>query len=119
MRTQGGYRFSLQFGAETEEQVRAGEFLERMGNRKSVMIVNAITHYLDAYPDLASSETKVKVQVNAPIKKAEIEALIRSIIEERLAGMPKVAGVEENAPTVQEALEADITSMLGNLSIFG
>lgn len=42
MRTNGGYRFSLQFAADTEEQIRAGEFLEKMGNRKSVMIVNAI-----------------------------------------------------------------------------
>ena len=39
MRTQGGYRFSLQFAADTEEQKRAGEFLERMGNRKSAIIV--------------------------------------------------------------------------------
>ena len=51
MRTQGGYRFSLQFAAETEEQIRAGEFLERMGNRKSAIVVNAISHYLDANPD--------------------------------------------------------------------
>lgn len=119
MRTQGGYRFSLQFGSDSEDQIRVGEFLERMGNRKSVMIVNAVSHYLDAYPELAFSGTEVKVQVNAPMKKAEIETLIRSIIEERLAGMQQVCTTDVSAQTVHKALEEDITSMLSNLSMFG
>ena len=31
MKRDGRYRFSLQFGAETESQVRAGELLEKLG----------------------------------------------------------------------------------------
>lgn len=119
MRTQGGYRFSLQFAAESEEQIRAGEFLERMGNRKSAIVVNAISHYLDANPELSASNTEVKIQVNSPVKKNEIEALIRSIIEERLGAIPSVSAVTDSLPSVQESLEADITSMLGNIAMFG
>lgn len=119
MRTQGGYRFSLQFAAETEEQIRAGEFLERMGNRKSAIVVNAISHYLDANPELSASNTEVKIQVNAPVRKKEIESLIRSIIEERLGTMPSASVTVNSSLAVQESLEKDITSMLGNLAMFG
>lgn len=119
MRTQGGYRFSLQFSADSEDQVRVGEFLERMGNRKSVMIVNAVSLYLDANPELASSGTEVKVQINAPMKKSEIENLIRSIIAEKLSEMPAPSDAGQTLPKIEETLEHDIASMLGNLSMFG
>lgn len=119
MRTHGGYRFSLQFGADSEEKVRVGDFLERMGNRKSVMIINAVSHYLDDNPKLESSGNEVKVQINALMKKEEIESLIRTIIEERMAGMSSLSTPENSAPSVQKALEEDITSMLSNLALFG
>ena len=60
MRTQGGYRFSLQFAADTEEQKRAGEFLERMRNRKSAIIVEALMTYLDANPKYESADIHIK-----------------------------------------------------------
>lgn len=119
MRTHGGYRFSLQFGADSEEKVRVGDFLERMGNRKSVMIVNAVSHYLDENPELASPGTEVKVQINAAMNKAEIERLIRSIIAEKLSEMPTQCNTGQMLPKIEETLEADITSMLSNLSMFG
>ncbi len=64
MRTQGGYRFSLQFAADTEEQKRAGEFLERMGNRKSAIIVEALMTYLDANPKYESADAAPSITLN-------------------------------------------------------
>lgn len=52
MRKNGKYRFSLQFPAETEEQIQAGELLERLGNRKSAVVVAALGEYLAAHPAL-------------------------------------------------------------------
>ena len=52
MRRQGVYRFSLQFPGDTEERVRAGELLERLGNRKSAVVVAALNQYLDQHPQL-------------------------------------------------------------------
>lgn len=118
MRTNSGYRFSLQFASDTEEQVRVGEFLEKMGNRKSVMVVNAISHYLDAYPDLANSGTEVKVQYNAPMRKDEIEKLIRSIIEEKLSNVSFQSSRCDSTLPDKQSLEEDVASMLGNLSMF-
>ena len=42
MRTGSGYRFSLQFGADTESKIRIGELLEKLGNKKSALIVPAL-----------------------------------------------------------------------------
>lgn len=119
MRTQGGYRFSLQFAADTEEQVRAGEFLERMGNRKSAIIVDALCRFLEENPKLESFDTKVKIQVNSPVKRQEIEAMIRSIIDEKLSESSFSAATGTSSANVRDALEEDISSMLSNLSMFG
>ena len=54
MRNNGKYRFSLQFPAETEEQIQADELLERLGNRKSAVVVAALGEYLAAHPALLS-----------------------------------------------------------------
>lgn len=42
MKRDGKYRFSLQFSDTTEENRVVGELLERMGNRKSTLIVDAV-----------------------------------------------------------------------------
>lgn len=52
MKRDGRYRFSLQFGAETESQVRAGELLEKLGNKKSAVVVAALDAYLETHPEL-------------------------------------------------------------------
>lgn len=45
------FRFSLQWGNDTEEKARAGELLERMGNKKSEFVVLAVTEYLFLFWD--------------------------------------------------------------------
>lgn len=52
MRTGSGYRFSLQFGADTESKIRIGELLEKLGNKKSALIVPALIEYLEKHPEL-------------------------------------------------------------------
>lgn len=43
MKKDGKYRFSLQFGADSEEQVKAGELLERLGNKKVQLLLQPLT----------------------------------------------------------------------------
>lgn len=120
MKTQTGYRFSLQFAAETEEQVRVGEFLERMGNRKSAVIIDALCQYLEANPSLEASDVQIKVQAHLSLARQEIESLIRKIIEERLGkSIPESSSNNSSNRDMKLALEEDITSMLSNLSMFG
>ena len=52
MKKDGKYRFSLQFSDKTEENRMVGELLERMGNRKSTLIVDAVREYLVHHQEL-------------------------------------------------------------------
>ena len=57
MRKDGKYRFTLQFSADSEDQIRVGELLENLGNRKSTIIVLALSDYIKAHPELQSGHT--------------------------------------------------------------
>ena len=54
MRKDGKYRFTLQFSADNEDQIRVGELLENLGNRKSTVIISALSDYIDTHPELQS-----------------------------------------------------------------
>ena len=46
------YRYNIQFPGKTDLEVRAGEFLETLGRRKSAVIIAALNEYLDHHPEL-------------------------------------------------------------------
>ena len=52
MKKDGRYRFTLQFGSDSEEQIRVGEFLESLGNKKSAVMVDVLNEYLLSHPEL-------------------------------------------------------------------
>ena len=75
------YRYTIQFGMETREQLMVGEFLERMGNRKGQIIVEVMAAYLDTHPELTAPNTTVVLELERSsiqkelIKKAVLEYL--------------------------------------------
>ena len=77
MKKDGKYRFSLQFSADSEEQVRAGELLERLGNRKSAVVVAALNDYLDSNPDLQDTHCKIEVKLTPGYNRDGIEEIIQ------------------------------------------
>ena len=107
MKRDGKYRFSLQFPALTEQQIKVGDALERMGNRKSNIIVDAVSKYIDAHPELiasySSSRSRKKSLKNGP----------RLITSHSI----KKQQYETN-PTNCDSSEACLVSMLDNLSLF-
>lgn len=106
MRRQGVYRFSLQFPGDTEERGRAGELLERLGNRKSAVVVAALNQYLDQHPQLESPAAKVKIQTQAAVSREQLEQLVREILEERMAALPQAGpSPEEEDPGISQMLE--------------
>ena len=62
MKKDGKYRFTLQFGSDTEEQIKAGELLEQLGNKKSAIIVEALNDYMLSHPELLSPHCKIEVK---------------------------------------------------------
>ena len=116
MRKDGKYRFTLQFGADSEDQIRVGELLENLGNRKSTIIVSALSDYIDTHPELQSDYSKIEVKVASAFDRSQMERLIRSIVEEKLSELQTIADTSMSGPS--EALEEDITKMLDNLDMF-
>ena len=120
MKKDGKYRFSLQFGSDTEEEIKAGELLERLGNKKSVVVVAALNDYLSSHPDLQNTNCKIEVRVDSGYNRAGIEEIVKSIVEQQL----KILQPEDSfaAPSSQEqtaeALENDVIQMLDNLDMF-
>jgi len=115
MRTDKGYRYTLQFPAYTIDQQRAGEFLERVGSRKSCVIVRALTDYLQQHPDLLEAGGTIHVDAAAGLSKEEIRAIIR----EELARGNYAPPSGEPGVLASADQESIVASMLDNLGLFG
>lgn len=117
MKKDGKYRYTLGFGDSSEKNHRVGEFLEKIGNKKSAIIVEALAQYLESHPEINMDCGKIKVQVQPDFSWAELEAKIRSIIDEKIS-IAQVGGGWENTGGSPVIADADIDEMLQNLDLF-
>ena len=119
MKKDGKYRFSLQFGSSSTDEIRAGDFLERLGNKKSAVIVAALTEYLASHPELQEPYSKIEVKIATNYNQDQIEQIIRNIVKESLASYQISGSPNGSAPAdASEVMEADVATMLGNLDLF-
>lgn len=111
------YRFSLQFGMESTDKIRAGEFLEKLGNKKSAVVVAALNEYLERHPEAQGETLRIQVERTGVFLREELEQLVRSIVREQ---MGKTAAPESgsSASSKIEGMEDDIAKMLENLDLF-
>lgn len=119
MKKDGKYRFTLQFGADSEEQIRVGEFLESLGNKKSAVMVDVLNEYLLSRPELQKAHGKIEVKVASGYNQDRMEQIIRQIVEERIARL-QPGGILADIPQdeISETMEDDIAQMLDNLDLF-
>ncbi len=112
------YRFSLQFGSDSEEEQQAGEFLEKLGNRKSAVIVEALHEYLKAHPELQNGCPKVEIRRTSLESRAAIEAMVQKLLEKKLAAL-NLETLSKGGEDRQDAgIETDMAQMLDNLDLF-
>lgn len=116
MKRDGVYRFNLQFPADTQEHIRVGEVLERLGKRKSSLVVAALGEYLDRHPQWETPEVRVKIEQQSAMSREKLEELVLQLVEEKLASLP--VSSQEADPAVEEELDSDISQMLENLELF-
>ena len=116
MKRDGVYRFNLQFPADTQEHIRVGEVLERLGKRKSSLVVAALGEYLERHPQWETPEVRVKIEQQSAMSREKLEELVRELVEEKLASLP--VSSQEADPAVEEELDSDISQMLENLELF-
>lgn len=118
MKKDGKYRFSLQFAAVSERQIQVGDFLERLGNRKSAIVVDALAEYLVSHPELTNASTTVTVRMEQSLPRSAVEKLIRSLLNEYISSIPVLGSIQNAVPEIQASLEQDVAEMLGNLDMF-
>ena len=119
------YRYNIQFPRKTDLEVRAGEFLETLGRRKSAVIIAALNEYLDHHPELLDgSHSKICV---SSLSLQDLEGKIQAMIEERLKSIDRTP-----SPTKAEHPESlsisdhqetgsvcqDVMDMLDDLELF-
>ena len=118
MKRDDKYRFSLQFGTETNEQKCVGDFLERLGNKKSAIIVAAVSEYLVSHPELQSEKDRIEVRITSELSQDKIEQMLKAIIDERLASLQMADTPSQDEIPLSDAMAKDIDQMLGNLELF-
>ena len=129
MKRDGKYRFSLQFPDTTGENRVVGELLERMGNRKSTLIVDAVREYLLHHPELQEENCKIEISVTTMETSENLENLVRQMVEERIAlyrqedsnayqSGEDMKKEEMKQIESSDSLEEDISQMLDNLDFF-
>ena len=133
MKKDGLYRYSLQFPDDSEKRIRAGELLEKLGNKKSAVIVAALNEYLDNHPEFETQGLRIRIEQENGISRDKLERLIRTLIQEQLQHTTEpplnVQAVEEadlipssegerSKEEMPEALKEDIAQMLANLDMF-
>ena len=115
MKNESQYRFNIQFTARTDDEVRAGEFLNSLGRRKSTIIVAAVIEYLNHHAELSSNPNHMRVST---VSADQLEAKIRAIIEEKLANIPSDNGNRPTPPMETDQMSNDIADMLDDLELF-
>ena len=124
MRRDDKYRFSLSWGRDTAEKIAVGDLLEKLKNRKSDLIVQAVWEYIGNHPEVMAENAKIVITVQSTPTDEQTLAKIQQMIDasvERLKDSMKFQiqqekQVEQAAPTVLN--QQDLDDMLDNLTIF-
>lgn len=117
----GKYRYSLGFGGETEKERRVGTLLERLGNRKSSLIIDVLNEYIDNHPELENPHGKIEIKItNSPDhNKEKIEQMVRNLIAEALSKQQFDSNIQSTTNNINEdVLNKNIAIMLDNLDQF-
>ena len=114
------FRFSLQWGSDTEEKIQAGRLLERLGNKKSEFVVLAVMEYLRRHPDLAASSGKISIEVQSSQTPAQLRAMVEELAKstlEALIAEKQLVPAEAREPA-KGPTQAELADMLANLDAF-
>lgn len=118
MKKDGKYRFSLQFSSDTPENMQIGELLERLGNKKSRVIISALTEYLQKHPQLSEESCKIEIRATG-YDWEKVEEFIRKLIDEKLSSAHISNEIGTGSEKIdKESLEEDVAKMLENINLF-
>ena len=87
MRRDDKYRFSLGWGRDTAEKIAVGDFLEKLKNRKSDLIVQAVWEYIGNHPEVMAENAKIVITVRSTPTDEQTFAKIQSMIDAALESL--------------------------------
>lgn len=124
MRKDDKYRFSLQWSGDTEEKAAVGALLDRLGNKKSDLVVAAVSEYLERHPEL-SAPGGGKLQITYhPMQTREqllemVKGMTKAAIEEYMAGKVILTANDGQEPTpLGGPSEEELDAMVAGLKLF-
>lgn len=118
------YRFSLGWGRDTAEKIAVGDFLEKLKNHKSDLIVQAVWEYIGNHPEVTEKNAKIVIAVQSTPTDEQAIARLQSMIDasvERLRDRIKLQIEQEKQGELdihEGPNEQDLDDMLDNLTIF-
>lgn len=124
MRRDDKYRFSLGWGRDTAEKIAVGDFLEKLKNRKSDLIVQAVWEYIGNHPEVMAENAKIVITVRSTPTDEQTFAKIQSMIDAALESLKdnmKYQIEQKNRSGQEEPTgpnQQDLDDMLDNLTIF-
>lgn len=122
MRRDDKYRFSLGWRSDTTEKAAVGDLLERLKNRKSDLVVQAVWEYIQRHPEVLVPEAKIVITVRSTPTDEQTMTKIQSMIDasmERLKSSLEQLGAQmlpESEPTGPS--QQDLDEMLSHLDVF-
>ncbi len=81
MRRDDKYRFSLGWGRDTAEKIAVGDLLEKLKNRKSDLIVQAVWEYIGNHPEVMAENAKIVITIQSTPTDEQTIARIQSMID--------------------------------------
>ena len=124
MRRDDKYRFSLSWGRDTAEKIAVGDFLEKLKNHKSDLIVQAVWEFIGNHPEVMAENAKIVITVRSTPTDEQTFAKIQSMIDAALESLKdnmKYQIEQENRSGQEEPTgpnQQDLDDMLDNLTIF-
>ena len=114
------YKFTLSWQKDTEEQILAGEFIGKLGNKKSKFIVQLICDYITAHPEVVNPKETLQFIINSTALGDTMTEVIKSMIQTELAGKMVLQQPPDNSGSDQSdaGIDTNIDDMFGNLDIW-
>lgn len=115
----GKFRFTLQFGMNTDEEQRAGNLLEQLGKKKSPVVVAALNEYMTNHPEILSGRGDIRLHIAVPDQK-HLEDMVRRLVTELIGSGILPDAKDHTVPTGSvNQVSHDILDMLADLDMFG
>lgn len=120
MRSGDPYKFTLSWQKDTEERILVGEFLRKLGNKKSKFIIQLICDYMTAHPEAVNPKETLQFIIKSTSLGETMIEMIKSMIQTELAGKTVLEQSFENSTMDQAESNIDVVidDMFENLEMW-